>query len=327
MGRINKRSEAALKAAAEMLETTKNQSIRAQLIRNVLDYELRQQERADASKAGRRKGAEHKELAELRSKVQDLIDELGSAEASKAKEISDLRSQLRNAEQSASELQREVMNAKQEAEEAHKEIGKMQECLNFANGIIEHFAPALPPERRYECAAELFQKFKSDAPELLAQLFKSMGLDLKSWHSWDAEYSENSELMVEAFACPEKHEAGKLPLLRLKLSAMGIDVDAINAVRDYRDLKINFAELEKRTHHITFMHGLSELRRHNRIPANLMPRLTEDALRTASQKMHSDPARKLEWLEVVEKLLQCDDGIGSLLLKEKAATRRAAEKF
>ncbi len=51
MGRINTRSEAALKAAAEMLETTKNQTIKAQLIKTVLDYELRQQERADAGKA------------------------------------------------------------------------------------------------------------------------------------------------------------------------------------------------------------------------------------------------------------------------------------
>ncbi len=40
-----------MKAAAEMLETTKNQTIKAQPIKTVLDYELRQQERADAGKA------------------------------------------------------------------------------------------------------------------------------------------------------------------------------------------------------------------------------------------------------------------------------------
>ncbi len=51
MGRINTRSEAALKSAAEMLETTKNQTIKAHLIKTVLDYELRQQERAGAGKA------------------------------------------------------------------------------------------------------------------------------------------------------------------------------------------------------------------------------------------------------------------------------------
>ena len=74
--------------------------------------------------------------------------------------------------------------------------------------------------------------FKSDAPELLAQLFNSMGFDLKSWYSWDTDYAEDSELMLGALACPKK-----LSLLRLKLTAMGIDVNAINAVRDYRDLK------------------------------------------------------------------------------------------
>ena len=69
MGRMNKRSKSALKAAAEMLETTKNQTVKAQLIRIVIDYELRQQERADSHKAERHKRAENKELAELRSKV------------------------------------------------------------------------------------------------------------------------------------------------------------------------------------------------------------------------------------------------------------------
>jgi hypothetical protein len=35
-----------------------------------------------------------------------------------------------------------------------------------------------------------------------------------------------------------------------------------------------------------------------------MPRLTEEALRNASATMQSDPAEKLKWLEVVEKLLK-----------------------
>jgi hypothetical protein len=125
-----------------------------------------------------------------------------------------------------------------------------------------------------------------------------MGLDLKSWHSWDSHYGKNSELMVEAFTQPGEHEPGKLSLLRAKLLAMDIAVDAINAVRDYRDLKINFAELKERTRpHIMFIQAdLRELL-HNSIAIKLMPRLTGDALREASQRMDKDPLRKLEWLE------------------------------
>src|SRR5437870_13544495 len=59
---------------------------------------------------------------------------------------------------------------------------------------------ALPAEKHDKCAAELFHKFKSVAPELVAKLLKSMGLNLETWRSWDDYYGQNSELMVEAFA-------------------------------------------------------------------------------------------------------------------------------
>src|SRR5439155_20333146 len=61
---------------------------------------------------------------------------------------------------------------------------------------------ALPAEKHDKCAAELFHKFKSVAPELVAKLLKSMGLNLETWRSWDDYYGQNSELMVEAFAHP-----------------------------------------------------------------------------------------------------------------------------
>jgi len=58
----------------------------------------------------------------------------------------------------------------------------------------------------------------------------------------------------------------------------------------------------------------------NRIPPKLRPHLTEDALRIATAKLNNDPRRKLEWLEVIQELLEPDHGIGSLLLKEIRAT-------
>jgi len=56
-----------------MLATTKDQKFKANLIRTILDYEVHQQERAETNKAARRKRAENTELAELRSKVAELL--------------------------------------------------------------------------------------------------------------------------------------------------------------------------------------------------------------------------------------------------------------
>jgi hypothetical protein len=322
MGRINKRSEVALKAAAEMLETTRNQSVKAQLIRVILDYDRRQQERADSNRAERRKRAENKEIAGFRSKVQELT----SAASSKDEDLLGLKSKLEDTNQTIAELNQDLTDAKKEADTAHKAAGEMQDHLKVIKEIIEHVARSVCAQKRSNCAGELFQRLKLDAREPLAQVFEAMGFDLKKWYSWDSEYGQNSDLMLEALLCPGKHEPEKLSLLRLKLAAMGMDcIDAINAVRGYRDLRIDFTQLKELTHpHVTFFD--LDTRIENRIPEKFMPRLTQEALRNASATMKSDPTEKLKWLEVVEKLLEPDSGIGSLLLMELAETRRAADK-
>jgi hypothetical protein len=103
---------------------------------------------------------------------------------------------------------------------------------------------------------------------------------------------------------------------------------AIRAVRDYRDLKIGLDQLKERTSpHISFVNlEIPGLPITNCIPEKHMPRLTQAALGIASEKMASDPLRKLEWLKIVEKLLKADDGIGSQLVMERQAARRAADK-
>ena len=173
-GRINRWSEAALKSAVEMLATTNDQKFKANLIRTILDYEVRQQERAESNKAARRKRAENTELAELRSKVAELSAQVDSANNSRAEEISRLRACLKETAQIVSELRSDLGSVKGEADTARRDINRMQESLKLTNGIIEQLATALPPEKRNEFASELFQKFKPDERELLAQLFKSM---------------------------------------------------------------------------------------------------------------------------------------------------------
>lgn len=184
-------------------------------------------------------------------------------------------------------------------------------------------------ESRFDCASRLFQKLKSEEPELLGQLFQSMGLDLKTWHSWDSKYGNNTDLMLQVLLGSEKHEAEKLSLLRSKLAATGKDyVDAIMAVRDYRDLKIGLDQLKERTSpHISFVNlEIACLPIKNLIPEKHMPRLTQEALRIASERLKSSPLQRLEWLKTVEKLLKPDDGVGSLLLKEQQDARRAVDE-
>ena len=171
MGRINKRSEVALKAAAEMLETTRNQSVKAHLIRAILEYDRRQQERADSNKAERRKRAENKELAGFHSKVQELT----SAASSKDEELLSLKSKLEDTNRTIAKLNQALTDAKKGADTARKAAGEMQGQLKVAKEIIEDVARSVCAEKRSNCAAELFQKLKLDAREPLAQVFEAMG--------------------------------------------------------------------------------------------------------------------------------------------------------
>jgi hypothetical protein len=318
MGRINRSSEAALRAAAEMLETSKDQKFRAQLSKTILDYDLRKQEIAASNKAARRKRVDEAELSELRSQVDDLTNQLASIKGSRAKEISDLQVRLKKAERSLDQVQSDLGTSKQEAATARRDIDII---LKLTNGIMGQLAATISPANRNEFASQLFQQFNLKEPELLAQLFKSMKLDLKRWQAWDSDYGENTEAMVQEFESLAKQDPQKLSLLRSKLSAQGFEIDAINAMRDYRDTKITFAQLKERTRpHIAFAHD-GEWRIQTKIDMKLMPRVTQEALRSASQKMQSDPAAKLQWLEIHNQL-PMDSEVGTLILKEILATRR-----
>ena len=329
MGRTSKRSETALTAAAEMLGTTKNQTVRAQLIRIVIDYDLRQQERADSRKAERHERAENKQLAELRLKVKDLTDKLSSAERSKEKEVSDIRDDMAGQKIAFAKCKEGFAKAELEADKARGTTAEMQKRLGIAQELTVQLARNVSAESRFDCASNLFLNLRSGAPELLDQLFKSMELDLKTWRIWDSEYGKNTDLMLRVVLSPKKHEPEKLSLLRSKLAAMGKDyVNAINAMCDYRDLKIGLDQLKELTSpHINFANLESSwLPITNHIPEEHMPRLTQEALRIASERLKNDPLRTLEWLNTVEKLLKPDDGVGGLLLMEKQAARLAANE-
>src|SRR5438445_9322806 len=108
MGRTNKRSEAALNAATEMLATTKNPTLKAQLIKITLEYDLRQKEYAakkyaTANKAAGRNRSESKRLAGSLPNIQALTGDLGEN-----KQVSELREKLSKVEQALNELRQSV---------------------------------------------------------------------------------------------------------------------------------------------------------------------------------------------------------------------------
>ena len=315
--------ETALNVAHEKLRSTQNQKLQVQLIGMIFHHH--EAEMASAAKkyiatngnAGRK--SKEKQLAESPPSV-NLI----TPYTVENKDLSDLRAQLKNQEQAVKDLRQEITNAKAEAENDRKQINDVQLRLDFTSAFLEHLGSALPQKDRPECASELFHKFKTSAPEPVAKLFKTLGLPIKEWQAWDKHYSGNTKLMVEAFESPEKHEPAELALLRLKLADLNIDVDAINAVRDYRDVKISLEELKARARSHILFDGDRPLK--NTIPPDLMPRFTEQNLRDATAALNKgkDNGKKLQHLELIDKLLQGESpGIHALLIKEIQHTRNA----
>ena len=244
------------------------------------------------------------------SKLQTLSDP--SAEN---KEVIGLKAQLKNLEDRFDGLQQSFTKVKEEAEATAKKTVDIQQQLKFTDATAEAVAGTLLPDHRDKLAAQFFLNFKSLAPNPLAKFFQSMGLNLETWHSWDKKYGKHVQAMVEAFECPQKHEGGELALIRSKLSTLGVDVDAINAIRDYRDLKITYDELKKRAgSHIIFDGDLPVA---NTIPDDLMPSLTNESLENGTEALDqaNDATRKLQWLKVM-KLLKPAAGVGVCLQKE-----------
>ena len=94
MGRINSRVDLALKAASEILASTKNSVLKVQLIKVILDLDQRQQERTNENRSARRKRAESQPRNEAQAKVTELTNELDALRASTSREILDLKSRL-----------------------------------------------------------------------------------------------------------------------------------------------------------------------------------------------------------------------------------------
>ena len=322
MGRMNSRVDLALKSASELLVSTKNSFLKTQLIKMILDFDQRQRERKGENRSERRKRAQSQPPNEAQARVNELMSELDSWRAATSREILDLKSRLDVVEKSSAQLQDDVSNAKEEAMTARNQTNEMDKKITFLNGIVTLCRPLLTQEEREKYGSDLFEEFKS-SDILLAEFFNLLGLDLSKWREWESQYGEDSLAMVKAFEDPVENGIGMLSLFRLKLSKMGIHVDAINAVRDYRDVEISLADLKQRaSSHVRFETAASSPRIVLMgLPKELLPPLTQDTLREAMRKLKNDQPKKLEWLEVAAQLLVSDSDVAPLLMKETIAAR------
>ena len=115
MGRINSRVDLALKAASEILASTKNSVLKVQLIKVILDFDQRQHERTNENRSARRKRAESQPLNEAQAKGTELTNELDALRASTSREILALKSRLGVVDKTITQLQDDVSVAKKEA--------------------------------------------------------------------------------------------------------------------------------------------------------------------------------------------------------------------
>jgi chromosome segregation ATPase len=323
MGRAKKYTEVALKAAVEMLPTTKNQTIRLQLIRSVLQYEQQREERTDARKAQRLRRNENKEIAQLRTKVNELTAQSGQTASAKDKEIDGLNSQLGEAKEEAEGLRTELRSLQKTQDEVVRKSSEVQEALSVTNEVLRVIASTIPKEKRISCATNLFGDFRSKNKKALDLAFTSMGLSLNTWLQWEKEYGKSSDRMLELVLGQKKPPEDLYAFLRLKLSELGMDyVDAIEAIRQYRDVETSLLQLQNhvRPHMIWSLDGPSGFLLQNRIPHRWMPTMTNDHLRNAMRQITS-PELKLEWLKFVKEMLKPEGETGTLLQKEIMSLR------
>jgi hypothetical protein len=327
MGRAKKYAEVALKAAAVMLPTTKSQTIKLQLIRSVLQYEQHREGRADARRAERLRLNESKEITQLRIKVKELTAQSGQTASAKDKEIEELKSQLGEANKNAETLRSEYRRLKDTKDEEVLKSSEIQETLSVTNEVLKVIACAVPEEKQIGCAANLFGKFRSKNKKALDHAFTSMGLSLTMWIGWEKKYGTDYDQMLDLVLDKEKSNGELRALLRLKLSEIGMDcVDAINSAFAYRDLKIDFEALKKHTHPYILFTERQEypLLIKNTIPKHRMPRVTQESLRKAGEL--ADLKVRLEWLIVVDKLLEKEPDIETQLMQLQIATRDLLER-
>jgi hypothetical protein len=109
--KVSTKERGATDAALEILKTTKNQNLKAQMAKLLFESDGREKARADAREQHRRANAENREQAGLRLQVASLKEQLqakqdtiASLKAENEKEIETLKHQIAGRDQASNDL-------------------------------------------------------------------------------------------------------------------------------------------------------------------------------------------------------------------------------
>jgi uncharacterized membrane protein len=161
--KLSIKERAAIQAALEILDTTKNQAVKAQMVKLLLESDAREKARIDAREQRRWEKAQNAELTGLRSKVKSLKellqlaeDALTSLKEERDNEIGSLNTNLAGKDSTISSLEGQLSDAKNAATEtqqtATQELGNIASyiaCPEYDQKVLsEYLKQRQTPESR-----------------------------------------------------------------------------------------------------------------------------------------------------------------------------------
>jgi len=191
--KISAKERAATDAALDVLRTTRNQNLKAQMAKLLFESDAREKARADAREQHRHAKAHNKELAGLRSQILLLKEQLQAKEATIAslkaeneEAIQTLKRQIAGKDQAISDLKEELEKSEtalsecgRKADEQLSHIASYVSCPEYDPKVLSQYLKeqkstesrtaalvvivsdkSLPQDRRRKLAVEITQQHK-----------------------------------------------------------------------------------------------------------------------------------------------------------------------
>lgn len=191
--KVSTKERAATDAALEILKTTKNQNLKAQMAKLLFESDGREKARADAREQHRHANAENREQAGLRLQVASLKEQLqakqdtiASLKEENEKEIETLKHQIAGRDQASNDLGEQLKKSQaalsecgRKADEQLSHIGSYVGCPEYDRNVLSQYLKnqkstesraaalavivtdkRLPQEQRRKLAVEITQNHK-----------------------------------------------------------------------------------------------------------------------------------------------------------------------
>jgi len=129
--KVSIKERVATEGAQDIIKTTKNQTVKAQMVKLLFESDAREKARADTHARQRRKRAQNRELDEMRSQIKSLNGELqakatlsASLEADHKKEMGSLEEELASQQESIDQLEKQNKNVQFAASESSRKASE-----------------------------------------------------------------------------------------------------------------------------------------------------------------------------------------------------------